>query len=210
MIPLPWLIIGWMASSIAIGGAAWIKSGEATRNALLAAAARASDVTIRRHNAHTAEDLEAARRAADRAGRQRLAAIEIRHRLESESRNGSLLVCPDVATATATPGHAAGPPAGDRRAGNAAVPPGPPDAAGGPVRLSAAGMRIVADAIGLYNAATGAAGGGSDAVPDHPGTRPEPGPRRGGAPAAGGGDLRLSRDLRSDASRSGRVAAAAD
>lgn len=208
MIPLPWLIIGWLASSIAIGGVAWVKGGEAARNALMAAAARASDATIRRHNAHTAEDLEAARAAADRAGRQRLAAIEIRHRLENEARNGSLLVCPDVSTAT--PGHAAGPPAGDRPVGNAAVPPGPPDAAGGPVRLSPAGMRIVADAVALYNAATGAAGGSGDAVPDHPGARPEPGPRRGSPPAAGGGDLRLSRELRGDAPRVGRVAAAAD
>lgn len=208
MIPLPWLLIGWLASSIAIGGAAWLKGGESARNAMLAAAARASDATIRRHNAYTAEDLAIARQAAERASRQRLAATAIRHRLDTEARHGSLFVCPDLSTAT--PGRESGPPEGDRRAGNATAPPGAPDAAGGPVRLSAAGMRIVADAIALYNAAAGAAGGSADPVPAHPETRPVPGPGRGGVPTAGGGDLRLSRDLRGVASRGGGVAAPAD
>lgn len=184
MIPLPWLAIGW-AISVALGmGVAYLKGGEHTRNAMLAAAAEASDRAVRRFNQFSREDIEATRLAAEREGRARLAARKIQHQFEMEALHGQLLT--------------------------QQLQPGQPPAPAGPVRLSAAGLGLLNDAIGTYNAAAAPASVSRDPVPaDGPPEQRNPG-NRDSIDAAFGQYLRLSRHLREDASGVGRMAAKAD
>lgn len=184
MIPLPWLIIGWLVSTALATGVGYLKGGEHARTAMIAAAAEASDAAVRRFNAYTREDLEAARVAAEREGRARLAAAKTRHAFELEAARGSVLQTP------AAPGQAPAP--------------------AGPVQLSDAAVGLFNRAIDAYNAAAQPAGVGPDPVPPDAAPRPlDPG--RGGGPAhTAGQPLRLSLGLRTHAPGGGRVAAKAD
>lgn len=181
MIPLPWLLVG-VGLLLAITNAiSFIKGGEARQNAMLAAAAQASDQAVRRFNAFQREDLEAARLAAERAGRARLAAANTRHQFELEAARGLLL--------------------------NAQNQPLP--SADAP-RLSAAAVGLFNAAIDAYNAAAQPTGGSRDAVPPDGAPRPSQPGSGGRAAATAGLDLRRSDVLRADAPRERRMAAAAD
>lgn len=188
MIPLPWLIAGWLASTLLASLGAYLHGVETTQDAMLAASAQASDKAIRRFNAYTAEDIEAARLAAERAGRQRLAAQQIRNKFELEAARGAILqTVPDPAAPAGTP---------------------PPSV--GPVRLSDAGISLFNAAIDAYNAHAQPAGSRRDPVPPDAAPRPADPGGGAGAPRTAGRDLRISYYLRTDAPRGGGVAAAAD
>lgn len=184
MIPLPWLLIGFGLLLAISNAISFVKGGESRANAMLAAAAEASDRAARRFNVYGREDIEAARLAAEREGRARLAAAKTRHQFELEAVRGSVLQTP------AAPGQAPVP--------------------AGPVQLSDAAVGLFNAAIDAYNAAAQPSGGGRDPVP--PDAPPQPlDPGRGGSPAhTAGQPLRLSLGLRTHAPGVGRVAAKAD
>ena len=182
--PLPWAFIAFVIWTALFGGACYLKGSEHTRNAMLAAAAEASDRAVRRFNQFSREDIEAARLAAEREGRARLAARKIQHEFEMEALHGQLITLQ--------------------------TKPGQPPAPTGPVRLSAVGLGLLNDAIGAYNAAAAPASVSRDPVPaDGPPEYRNPG-NRDRTEAAFGQYLRLSRHLREDAPGKRRVAAAPD
>jgi hypothetical protein len=184
MIPLPWLIIGWLVSTVLGVGVGYYKGGEHARTAMLAAAAEASDRAVRRFNAYSREDIEATRLAAEREGRARLAARKIQHEFEMEALHGQLIILQ--------------------------TQPGQPPAPAGPVRLSAAGLGLLNDAIATYNAAAAPASGSGNPVPADGPPEPRQAGNRDRVDAALGQYLRLSRHLRTDAPGIGRLAASAD
>lgn len=159
--------IAWVFS---VGGA-YLKGQHDQSNAMLAASYQEGVKSTRRFNQYTAEDLQAATKAAEKAARAQLRAQTIQHEFELEAAHGTLL------TVQPTPDKPAQP--------------------AGPVRVSAAGLRVLNAAIAEYNASAVPATGSPDPLPPDGAPADRPGGGRT-APTAGI-DLRPSRHLRQDA-----------
>jgi len=159
--------IAWVFS---VGGA-YLKGQHDQSNAMLAASYQEGVKSIRKFNQYTAEDLQAATKAAEKAARAQLKAQSIQHEFEMEAAHGKLL------TVQPTPDKPAQP--------------------AGPVRISADGMRLLNDAIAEYNTSAVTPDGSPGKVP--PDGKPTDRPGGGRPETTAGLNLKPSSYLRQDA-----------
>lgn len=167
----PYLLLAIGIAWVFTVGGAYLKGQEDQSNAMLAASYQEGVKSTRRFNQYTAEDLAATKAAAERAARAQLRAQTIQHEFEMEAVHGTLLtVQPD---------------------------PAKPAEPAGPVRISAAGMRLLNDAIAEYNASAVTPDSSPGQVP--PDAKPGVRPGGGRAPETAGLTLKPSSHLRPDA-----------
>lgn len=167
----PYLLLAIGIAWVFTVGGAYLKGQDDQSNAMLAASYEAGVKSTRRFNQYTAEDLAATKADAEKAARAQLRAQTIQHEFEMEAVHGTLLtVQPD---------------------------PAKPAQPAGPVRVSAAGLRLLNDAIAEYNANSSPPDSSPGAVPPdaNPGVRPG----GGRAPETAGLTLKPSSHLRTDA-----------